>query len=759
MLTSLERFESTESLAGAGQPSGENNGHVEGEDTGADSSSEDEDEDEDEAEQERSPQNRISRMIIIEGAPGGGGIGFPQVGGPQMGDEEEDDEIPDIIARLEEAQLPEEAREVADRELKRLQRMSPRDPEYSTLIEYLNWMADLPWSKCTEDRLTIRAARDQLEADHFGMQAVKSRILEYLSVCKLKGDMRGSILCFHGPPGIGKTSLGKSIADSLNRDFYRVSLGGVHTEAEVRGHRRAYVGAMPGLILQALKKCGTNNCVIMLDEIDKLGQQSHNGDPSAALLEVLDPEQNQNFRDHFLNHPFNLSRVLFIATANDLDPIPRPLLDRMEVIEMSGYTVEEKVEIARRHLLPKQRRQHGLGDSDIQMEVPAIDALISGYTREAGVRELDRKIGALCRFAAARVAVAAEAAEAESLSEPLAESEIEFEATIQSATDDLTDGVADAVSSRDKGEEHTADTTWTGGMLHEKDLVNILGPPIFDGPRDNENRVWKAGIATGLAYTPVGGDVLFVEAETMSGRGELTITGSVQDVMAESVKIATGWVRAHAKEIGIPLNGNMLLNGTDLHIHFPAGAVPKDGPSAGVTITTAIVSLLTGREVRPDLAMTGEISLRGLVLPVGGIKEKLIAAHRAGMKHVLIPAKNVMDLRKLPASVLDEMKVTPVKDIEEVLAAALQPLATTPQDQTASSTEAGTGKHAAREGLAEHPFLNFFRRDSRTPDARSAIPPTRVKEQQFWKKLFTVFQDREKDQNHHAAFQYGHRHS
>ena len=506
----------------------------------------------------------------------------------------------------------------------------------------------------------LRACR-QLEADHFGMEKVKKRVLEYLSVCKLKGDLRGSILCLLGPPGIGKTSLGRSVADALNRDFYRVSLGGVHSEAEVRGHRRTYVGAMPGLILQALKKCGTNNCVVMLDEIDKLGRNSLNGDPSSALLEVLDPEQNHAFRDHFLNLPFNLSKVLFIATANDMDTIPRPLRDRMEVIEMSGYTVQEKVQIARRHLLPKQRKHHGLQEGEIDLDFPAIDALITGYTLEAGVRELDRQLAALCRSVAARAAEAAEVKESVGTSLAPVCAHEEGESSNSAAADGSVDG-------NDEG--------CTRDVVSVEDLEAVLGPPKFDGPRENMQRVSKAGIAVGLAYTPVGGDVLFVEAETMDGRGEVTITGSVREVMVESVKIAIGWVRAHAAELGICEEGEAkhLLNGTDLHIHFPAGAMPKDGPSAGVTIATAIVSLLTGRMVRSDLAMTGEITLRGLVLPVGGIKEKLIAAHRAGMTNILIPAKNERDLRELPPFVLDEMSITLVHEVSDVLAAALSPV-------------------------------------------------------------------------------------
>jgi ATP-dependent Lon protease len=620
---------------------------------------------------ESSPMFRFRVFHAPMGVPGfpqfmqnqgsGNNMGMPQ-GFPIGGPGDEDNQLQALARRLQAANLPQEAEQVAIRELKRLGRMQPSSQDYASTVEYLEWIADLPWSTSSADRLKLSAAQEQLEADHFGMERVKARILEYLSVCKLTGDTCGSILCLHGPPGIGKTSLGRSIADALNRDFYRISLGGVHTESEVRGHRRTYLASMPGSILDALKKCGTNNCVIMLDEIDKVGRDSANGDPSAALLEVLDPAQNHAFRDHYLNIPFNLSKVLFITTANELGPIPRPLRDRMEIIDMSGYTVEEKIQIARRHLLPKQRKKHGLRESDIQIDESVIDALITGYTLESGVRELERQIAALCRSIAKRIAMAAE---------------------------DTDAGV-------DHGKSPDAPSvTVTEGILHKEDLLSVLGPPKFDGPRDNVLRVSKAGVAVGLAYTPVGGDVLYVEAEKMGGKGELMITGKLGDVMEESVRVAIGWVRAHAGDLGIPVgavgHSGPLLNGTDLHLHFPAGALPKDGPSAGVTIATAIVSLLTGRQVRPDLAMTGEITLRGHVLPVGGIKEKLVAAHRAGMKHILIPVRNEKDLREVPASVLDDVEITFVNDIEDVLDVAL-----TPPIKAAGSGDGGSRKTRGR---------------------------------------------------------------
>jgi len=655
---------------------------------------------------------RVYRSPSFPGFPPGGGLPFLPggLGGGVGGGDDEDGEVPQLERKLRAANLPAEADEVATRELKRLRRMSPMHSEFSTLVDYLEWLADLPWTNSSTDVLTIAAARRQLEADHFGMEKVKARMLEYLSVCKLKGDLgKGSILCLLGPPGIGKTSLGRSVADALNREFYRVSLGGVHSEAEIRGHRRTYVGAMPGLIVQALKKCRTNNCVIMLDEIDKLGRNSLNGDPSSALLEVLDPEQNHAFRDHFLNLPFNLSRVLFIATANDISEIPRPLRDRMEVIEMSGYTVQEKAQIATRHLLPKQRRQHGLQEAELDIEPDAVDALIEGYTLEAGVRELDRQIAALCRWVAARAAEAQEALEeAQSEEAPMPVEDLGTAPAAPAAPAEdgaaASDGVAAGGSKGGVADAGVADAgvaasdEWSGGVVTCEDVLTVLGPPKYDGPRDNVHRVSKPGIAVGLAYTPVGGDVLYVEAETMVGKGELVITGKLGEVMVESIKIAQAWVRAHAAELGLQSVGP-LLNGTDLHIHFPAGAIPKDGPSAGVTITTAIVSLLTGRLVRPDLAMTGEISLRGLVLPVGGIKEKLIAAHRAGMRSVLIPAKNEKDLRELPPIVLDELNVTLVKDITDVLHYALVPHADT--TDTASSPE-DDGEGGASGGRRAH---------------------------------------------------------
>ncbi|KAL1495703.1 hypothetical protein AB1Y20_016566 [Prymnesium parvum] len=577
------------------------------------------------------------------GGVGGGGMPLLPggLGGGLGGEADEEGEVHLLERRLRSASLPREVDEVAQRELKRLRRMSPMNSEYSTIVDYLEWIADLPWNHSSDEILSIQEAREKLEADHFGLDKVKTRILEYLAVCKLKGDMRGSILCLLGPPGIGKTSLGRSVADALHRDFYRVSLGGVHSEAEVRGHRRTYVGALPGLIIQAIKKCGTNNCVVMLDEIDKLGRNSFNGDPSSALLEVLDPEQNQAFRDHFLNVPFNLSRIMFIATANDIDSIPRPLRDRMEIIEMSGYTAEEKVQIARRHLTPKQLGFHGLPAAALSLSDETLAYLISAYTREAGVRDLDRLLAALCRSLAARAAEPPPHAPPPPL-------------------------------------PHAFDPP----ALHA-----TLGPPRYEPLDDIPSRLCRAGVSVGLAYTPAGGDVLFVEAEAMAGSGALLLTGQLGDVMQESARAAASWIKAHAAPLGLPPHP---LNATDVHLHFPAGAMPKDGPSAGVAIAAALVSRLTGRRVRQDVAMTGELTLGGAVLPVGGVKEKVIAAHRAALRHVILPARNEKDLAELPPAVLEDVSFTLVSRVEEALQAALLP------------AEAAAAAHEAWRGAPRH---------------------------------------------------------
>ena len=595
--------------------------------------------------------------------------------------------------------------QVAQRDLKRLRRMSPMHSEYSTLVEYLENLAELPWNRSSDASISLSAAEAQLAGDHFGMAKVKERILEFLAVAKLKGATKGSILCMHGPPGIGKTSLGKSIATALGRDFHRVSLGGVHTEAEVRGHRRTYVGAMPGLIIQGIKKCGSNNCVIMLDEVDKLGRNSLNGDPSSALLEVLDPEQNHAFRDHFLNLPFNLSGVLFIATANELQPIPRPLRDRMEIIDMHGYTIEEKVEIARRHLLPKQLTQHGLAEAALSCDALTFDAIIAGYTREAGVRELERQLGALCRAAATRVARlqeadadAADANDAATASDAAADDDDASNAPAPAATGAAADKPAATASGKAAVGEGS-------GVVTLEQVEAVLGPVKFDGPKDRALQVSKPGVAIGLAYTPFGGDVLYIEATKMGGSGQITLTGQLGDVMKESARTALSWLRAAAPRLGLTdsssglalVETDHLLNRTDVHLHFPEGAVSKDGPSAGVAIVTALTSLLTGRLVRNDVAMTGEVTLRGLVLPVGGVKEKVIGAHRAGVRMCILPARNEKDLLELPASVAAEMDFTFVTDVEQVLEVALHP-AEAAADPAASSTPPDGKGHGERAG-------------------------------------------------------------
>ncbi|HSN91527.1 MAG TPA: endopeptidase La, partial [Anaeromyxobacteraceae bacterium] len=533
----------------------------------------------------------------------------------ELGEEEE--ELDELAERLKKAGLPPEVDKVAQKELNRLKSIPTASSEYTVARTYLDWIADLPWSKRTDDNLDIENARQILDADHYALQKIKKRILEYLAVRKLKNDMRGPILCFVGPPGVGKTSLGQSIARATGRKFVRLSLGGVRDEAEVRGHRRTYVGALPGRIIQSMKKAGTVNPVMMLDEIDKLGADFR-GDPSAALLEVLDPEQNNSFSDHYLDVAYDLSKVMFIATANLLDPIPGPLKDRMEILELPGYTFEEKVHIARNHLIPKQLREHGLSSESITLTEKAIIKIIIEYTREAGVRNMERRIADVCRAVAVEVASGKVA----------------------------IDG------------KRTVD---------EGDLAEMLGPEKFYN--ETAERTEIPGVATGLAWTAAGGDILFIEATRMTGKGSLTLTGQLGDVMKESAQAALSYLRSKADGLGIPAN---FLEKTDLHIHFPAGAIPKDGPSAGVTILTALVSLLTGVRVRSDVAMTGEVTLRGLVLPVGGIKEKVLAAHRAGIKRVIIPARNEKDLIDVPEQARKELDFVFAGHMDEVLAAALE---------------------------------------------------------------------------------------
>lgn len=531
----------------------------------------------------------------------------------------EDESIAEEVQRLREALdqagLTEDAREQTDRELKRLERMSDASAEYSMVRTYLELMAELPWSKLSADRIDIEESRAILDADHYGLDKIKRRILEHLAVHKLNPEGKSPILCFVGPPGVGKTSLGRSIARAMNRKFVRASLGGVHDESEIRGHRRTYVGAMPGTIISQIRKAGTRNPVFMLDEMDKLGASAH-GDPASALLEVLDPAQNDSFNDHYLGVPFDLSKVMFIATANVLDAIPGPLRDRMEVIEVPGYTREEKQHIARQYLIGRQLEQAGLTRAQCDLSDDALTHLIADYTREAGLRNLEREIGAIVRHAAVQVA---------------------------------------------EGKPGP-------GVIETADLAEILGPRRVDN--EVALRTSVAGVATGLAWTPVGGDILFVEASRAPGSGRLTITGQLGDVMKESAQAALSLVKARAADLGIEQER---LDKSDIHIHVPAGAIKKDGPSAGVALYTALVSLLTDRKVRADVAMTGEISLRGQVLPIGGVKEKTLAAHQAGIRTVMLPARNRKDEDEIPEKIRNALDLRYVQNVEEAIAIALQP--------------------------------------------------------------------------------------
>ncbi len=533
----------------------------------------------------------------------------------ELGEKDETQfEVEEYRAKIEEKKLPEEAKKEAERELNRLARMHPSSSEYTVAITYLDWLISLPWHESTQDVLDIKKARKILDEDHFGLEKAKKRILEYLAVRKLKADSKGPILCFVGPPGTGKTSLGRSIARAMGRKFHRISLGGIRDEAEIRGHRRTYVGALPGRIIQGIRRCESNNPVFMLDEIDKLGMDFR-GDPSSALLEVLDPEQNFSFSDHYLDVPFDLSKVMFITTANILDTIPPPLLDRMEVLRLSGYTEDEKIKIAQRYLIPRQREAHGLSAGQIAFSRGGIRRIIAEYTREAGLRNLEREIAAICRGVASRIA----------------------------------QGESQAVS------------------IRIKDIARYLGPAKFT-PEETA-AVQTPGVATGLAWTQTGGEILFVEATAMKGKGDLILTGHLGDVMKESATTALSFIRTHAAELGIAED---FYSKMDIHIHVPAGAIPKDGPSAGVTMLTALASILTKRKVKKGLAMTGEITLRGQVLPVGGIKEKVLAAHRAGIHAVFLPAQNEKDLEDIPKKIHRQIQFTFVDKMMDVIQKALE---------------------------------------------------------------------------------------
>ncbi len=527
----------------------------------------------------------------------------------ELGEDAEQQDIEKLRDRLKSKKLPDSARETAEKELQRLEMTPNASPNYGIIYSYVEWILDLPWEEFSEDKLDLEYARKVLDEDHYGLEKVKKRIVEYLAVLKLKQDMKAPILCFYGPPGVGKTSLGKSIARALNREFERFSLGGIRDEAEVRGHRRTYIGALPGRIIRSMKKAGKGNPVIMLDEIDKVGAD-YRGDPTSALLEVLDPEQNDTFTDNYLELEYDLSKVMFIATANSLDTIPAPLKDRMEIINISGYTLEEKTQIAKKYLIPKQIEENGLKEDQISFTDDSIERLIDQYTRESGVRNLERQIAGCCRGVAAKIA---------------------------SGEIDEFDVKAD-------------------------DVEEFLGKRKFFS--DAAERTTVPGVATGMAWTPYGGDILFIEASVSKGSGKLNITGQLGDVMKESAMLAVSYLKAHSDKFGIPEEA---FKYWDLHVHVPAGAVPKDGPSAGVSLMSAIASIFTQRKVKGTIALTGEITLRGLVLPVGGIKEKVLAAKRAGIKKVLLPKKNEKDVAEIEEEVLGDLEVQYLERMDPLL--------------------------------------------------------------------------------------------
>jgi ATP-dependent Lon protease len=532
----------------------------------------------------------------------------------ELGDNEGKEELAEIRKAIEAAKMPEAVQKEALKQLGRLDNMHPDAGEASIVRTYLDWMVELPWSKSTRDNLDIVRAKKILDDDHFYLEKIKERILEFLAVRKLKKKMKGPILCFVGPPGVGKTSLGKSIARAMNRKFVRISLGGIRDEAEIRGHRRTYIGALPGRILQGLKQAGANNPVFMLDELDKLGYD-YKGDPSSALLEVLDPEQNNSFSDHYINQPFDLSNVMFVATANQMDPIPSALRDRMEVINLAGYTEEEKLQIAKRYLVPRQIKENGLKPKHISFDDDSISEIISKYTRESGLRNLEREIGKVCRKVARKVA---------------------------------------------EGNPRTVKMT-------AKALHTYLGVPKYVREEDLDKN--EVGVVNGLAWTPVGGEILHIEASLMAGKPALTLTGQLGDVMKESVQAALSYTRAHAEALNLKPK---IFQDHEIHVHVPAGAIPKDGPSAGVAMTVALVSILCHIPAKKDVAMTGEVTLRGKVLPIGGLKEKILAAVRSRIKLVIIPEQNKKDLEDIPPEILKKVKIIAVSEVEEALKLALE---------------------------------------------------------------------------------------
>jgi ATP-dependent Lon protease len=528
--------------------------------------------------------------------------------------DEKTEEILDLRQKIGKAKMPDKVEKEAIKQISRLEKMHPDSAEAGTIRTYVDWLIEIPWAKSTKDKLDIKKAKKVLDQDHYDLEKVKERILEYLGVRKLKAKMKGPILCFVGPPGVGKTSLGKSIARALGREFYRMSLGGMRDEAEIRGHRRTYVGAMPGRIIQGIKTAGTNNPVFMLDEVDKIGMDFR-GDPASALLEVLDPEQNFSFADHYLGVPFDLSNVMFITTANQIDPIPSPLRDRMEVLYLSGYTAEEKVGIAKNYLIPKQLEEHGITDKNIKINDNALFQVITHYTREAGVRNLEREIANLCRKVARKIA----------------------EGQVKKY------------------------------VMTDKNLSKYLG--VVKYLPEEEIKKDEVGVSTGLAWTETGGDIIYIEATIMKGKGSITTTGQLGDVMRESAHAALSYIRSRAKNLKI---SNSLFSNNDLHIHVPAGAIPKDGPSAGITMATAIASAFSGRAVHKNIAMTGEVTLRGSVLPIGGLKEKALAAKRMGINKIIIPKRNEKDLEDIPKYIKKDMKFIPVETMDEVLKNALK---------------------------------------------------------------------------------------
>ncbi len=567
-------------------------------------------------------------------------------------------ETNELREKIDEAKMPEDAKKAADRELERLAKVPQASPEYSVIRTYLDWLVQLPWDKDTTDHIEIKKAREILDEDHYDLEKIKDRIIEYLAVGKLKKKLSGPILCFVGPPGVGKTSLGQSIARAMGRKFVRLSVGGVRDEAEIRGHRRTYIGAMPGTIIRAMRDAGTKNPVMMIDEIDKVGAD-YRGDPQSALLEVLDPEQNSTFRDHYIDLPFDLSQVLFVCTANSLDTISPALRDRMEIIQLSGYTELEKLQIAKRYLIKKQRTANGLKETQVQINDAALRAIITDYTREAGVRNLEREIGTVFRKIARKIAEMPR-----------------FKARVK-----------------------------------PESLVEYLSRPRFYN--EVKKRVASVGVATGLAWTPVGGDILFIETQSMPGTGKLVLTGQLGDVMKESAQAAVSFLRSRTAELGIPED---FFAKHDLHIHVPAGATPKDGPSAGISMATSITSMLTGLKVDPNLAMTGEITLTGQVLPIGGLKEKVLGAKRAGISKILFPKRNEMDLDDIPKEVRDTMTFVPVEELSEVLHQALGKRIITPVPLGAEATKRASNVVPMRQrnGATKRPRTTAERKRATT---------------------------------------------